>query len=119
MTFRDCLLILVILFASRAALWLVCWFDRRGTGAAELSRKLLHVAMGLILCPLPWLFDRPAPVLALCGVYVALLGARRFLAALDNHVGAVIDGVGRRSVGEFLFPVAVAAVFTLAGGDRA
>jgi phytol kinase len=118
MTFRDCLLIVCILCASRAALWLVCWFDRRGAGAAELSRKLLHVAMGLILCPLPWLFDRATPVLALCGVYVALLIARRFLAALDNHVGGVIDGVGRRSVGEFLFPIAIAMVFTLARGDR-
>ncbi|MDB5323402.1 MAG: phosphatidate cytidylyltransferase [Phycisphaerales bacterium] len=117
MTFRDCLIIIGILCASRVALWLVCWFDRRGAGAAELSRKLLHVAMGLILCPLPWLFDRTAPVLALCGVYVALLIARRFLAALDNHVGGVIDGVGRRSVGEFLFPISVAIVFALARGD--
>jgi phytol kinase len=119
MTFHDCLLIVCILFASRAALALVCWFDRRGAGAAELSRKLLHVAMGLILCPLPWLFgDRPWPVIVLCGIYVALLIARRFLAALDNHVGGVIDGVGRRSVGEFLFPISIALVFTLAGGDR-
>jgi phytol kinase len=44
--------------------------------------------------------------------------ARRFLAALDNHVGGVIDGVGRRSVGEFLFPISVAVVFTLSRGDR-
>jgi phytol kinase len=115
---RDLLVIVCILCASRAALWLVCWFDRRGAGAAELSRKLLHVAMGLILCPLPWLFEHPAPVILLCGVYVALLVARRFLTALDNHVGGVIDGVGRRSVGEFLFPISVAIVFVLARGDR-
>jgi phytol kinase len=116
---RDLVVIGCILCASRAALWLVCWFDQRGAGAAELSRKLLHVAMGLILCPLPWLFDRPAPVVLLCGVYVGLLVARRFLAALDNHVGGVIDGVGRKSVGEFLFPISVALVFVFARGDRA
>jgi phytol kinase len=116
---RDLLFILCVLCASRAALWLVCWFDRRGAGAAELSRKLLHVAMGLILCPLPWLFgNRPWPVIVLCGIYVALLIARRFLVALDNHVGGVIDGVGRRSVGEFLFPISIGVVFLLAGGDR-
>jgi len=115
---RDLLVMGCILFASRAALWVVCWFDRRGAGAAELSRKLLHVAMGLILCPLPWLFDRPGPVLMLCGVYIGLLIARRFLVALDNHVGGVIDGVGRRSVGEFLFPISVAVVFVLARGNR-
>lgn len=115
---RDLLVIGCILCTSRAALWLVCWFDRRGAGAAELSRKLLHVAMGLILCPLPWLFDRPAPVILLCAVYLGLLVARRFLVALDNHVGGVIDGVGRRSVGEFLFPISVAVVFALARGDH-
>lgn len=116
---RELALIVCILCASRSALWIVCWLDRRSAGAAEFSRKLLHVAMGLILCPLPWLFHRPAPVIALCGVYIALLIARRYLAALDNHVGAIIDGVGRRSIGEFLFPVAVALLFVAASGDRA
>lgn len=116
---HDLLIIGVLLCMSRAALWGVTWFDRRGAGAAELSRKLLHVAMGLILCPLPWLFDGAWPVIVLCAVYVGLLIARRFLVALDNHVAPVIDGVGRRSVGEFLFPIAVAVVFVLSGGDRA
>lgn len=115
---RDLLVIGSILCASRAALWCVCQIDRRAGGGAELARKMLHVAMGLILCPLPWLFDRPGPVAALCGVYVALLVARRFLVALDNHVGAVIDGVGRKSLGEFLFPISVALLFWLARGDR-
>ena len=115
---RDLAMIGCLLCLSRAALWAVCWFDRRGAAQAEVSRKLLHVAMGLILCPLPWLFDRTWPVVALSGVYVGLLTARRFLVALDNHVAPVIDGVGRRSVGEFLFPIAVAVVFLLAGEDR-
>ena len=108
-----------LLAASRAALWVVCRFDARAGCGPELSRKLLHVAMGLILCPLPWLFVRWGPVALLCAVYVGLLIARRYLAALDNHVGPVIDGVGRKSVGEFLFPITVAIVFWLAGTDRA
>jgi phytol kinase len=115
---RDLLVIGSILCASRAALWCVCQADRRAGGGAELSRKMLHVAMGLILCPLPWLFDRPGPVGILCAVYVGLLVARRYLVALDNHVGAVIDGVGRKSLGEFLFPISVAILFWLARGDR-
>jgi phytol kinase len=75
--------------------------------------------MGLILCPLPWLFASPEPVIALCAIYVGLLCARRYLSAIGNHVSPVIDGVGRDSVGEFLFPVAVAVLFVLARGDRA
>src|SRR5260221_4201394 len=115
---RDLLVILAVLCVSRAMLWAVCWFDRR-SAAGEYSRKMLHVGMGVILCPLPWLFERPWPVIALCAVYVGLLIARRFLAALDNHVGSVIDGVGRRSVGEVLFSISVAVGFALTGGERA
>src|SRR5689334_2096994 len=97
----EMLVVVGLLVVSRAALWGVsCWGHWSGCGA-EMSRKLLHVGMGAILCPLPWLFDRPWPVVTLCAVYVGLLVARRYLAALDNHVGPVIDGVGRKSVGEF------------------
>jgi phytol kinase len=114
---RDVLIIVAVLAASRAVLWVVCRFER--CSAPEMSRKLLHVAMGAILCPLPWLFDSAPPVLALCAVYVGLLVARRFLVALDNHVSGVLDGVGRKSLGEFLFPITVGVLFVAAGGDRA
>ena len=69
--------------ASRAALWLVC--RAAPYTGPELSRKLLHVAMGLILCPLPWMFDRPAPVILLCATYVALLIARCALAREESR----------------------------------
>ena len=36
---------------------MVCRFE--GCAAPEVSRKLLHVAMGVILCPLPWVFSSP------------------------------------------------------------
>jgi phytol kinase len=114
---RDFILIVAILLASRAALWGVCRFER--VASPELARKLLHVAMGVILCPLPWVFDSAGPVLALCGVYVGLLAGRRYLVALDNHVSGVLDGVGRKSLGEFLFPITVAGLFVAARGDRA
>lgn len=113
---RDILVIFGILAASRLALWVACRIERCAT--PELSRKVLHVAMGMILCPLPWLFDSAAPVLALCAVYVGLLILRRFLVALDNHVSGILDGVGRRSLGEYLFPVSVGVLFVLARGDR-
>jgi phytol kinase len=58
-------------------------------------------------------------VVALCAVYVGLLAGRRYLVALDNHVSGVLDGVGRKSLGEFLFPITVAGLFVAAQGDRA
>src|SRR3954454_21877937 len=93
--------IVVILLASRAVLWLVCLISNRARIEPETRRKLLHVGLGLVLGALPWVFDRPWPVLALCAVYVGLLAARPFVAALDCRVTAVIYGVGRRSIGEF------------------
>src|SRR4051812_41347520 len=113
---RDVLMILAFLVASRGALWIVCRFE--ACAAPELSRKLLHVAMGVILCPLPWVFSSTWPVVALCAIYIGLLAARRYLVALDNHVSGILDGVGRRSLGEFLFPVTVAALFVAARGGR-
>lgn len=114
----DVFIIGALLAVSRAALWTVARLGEWSRCGPELSRKMLHVAMGLIVCPLPWLFQRPGAGVALCAIYVGLLIARRHLAALDNHVGPVIDGVGRKSVGEFMFPIAVAVVLVLAGGDR-
>src|SRR3954462_11812195 len=96
-TMRDVVFIIGILAASRAALWGVCRFERCAT--PETARKALHVGMGIVLCPLPWLFDSAAPVLALCAIYVGLLILRRYLVALDNHVSGILDGVGRRSLG--------------------
>src|SRR4051794_39462541 len=113
---RDVLMILAFLVASRGALWIVCRFE--ACAAPELSRKLLHVAMGVILCPLPWVFSSTWPVVALCAIYIGLLAARRYLVALDNHVSGILDGVGRKSLGEFLFPVSVGVLFVLARGDR-
>ena len=113
---RDLFMILAFLAASRGALWVVGRFERWVT--PEMLRKLLHVAMGVILCPLPWVFESAWPVIVLCGIYVGLLAARRFLVALDNHVSGILDGVGRKSLGEFLFPVSVGVLFVLARGDR-
>ena len=72
---RDVFMILTFLVASRGALWVVGRFERWVT--PEMLRKLLHVAMGVILCPLPWAFESAWPVIALCGIYVGLLAARR------------------------------------------
>jgi phytol kinase len=113
---RDVLMVVVFLVASRGVLWVVCRLE--GCATPEVSRKFLHVAMGAILCPLPWVFHSPWPVVGLCGIYVGLLAARRYLVALDNHVSGILDGVGRRSLGEFLFPVSVGVVFAAARGDR-
>ncbi len=85
--------------------------------SAELVRKLLHVGMGLVTLSLPWLFVTAWPVLLLAVAFAVGLPAIRAFRSLQHHLGGIIDGVDRRSLGELYFPLSVALVFLLSGGD--
>ncbi|HEY7118285.1 MAG TPA: hypothetical protein VH475_16980 [Tepidisphaeraceae bacterium] len=115
---KDILFIILVLAASRLALYAVLRIHLRFQVGPEICRKLLHIAIGLILCPLPWVLESRRSAISLCGIYLALLVARRYLAALGNHVNGILDGVGRKSLGEFLFPITAALLFILSGDDR-
>jgi phytol kinase len=80
---------------------------------AEVTRKLLHIGMGLSTLSLPWLFRELWPVLLLAGLSVALLIALRVVKALKQGLGSVVGGVDRASLGEVYFPLAVAVLFGL------
>lgn len=83
----------------------------------ELVRKLLHVGMGLVTLSFPWLFVSAWPVLLLAVAFAVGLAAIRLSRSLRHHLGGIIDGVDRQSLGEIYFPIAVALVFLLSGGD--
>ncbi|MCE2942127.1 MAG: hypothetical protein ACK53A_03000 [Gemmatimonadota bacterium] len=84
----------------------------------EVIRKLLHVGMGLVTLPLPWIFASAGPVFALTALSMAGLLAVARVPALRARLGGVLGGVGRSSLGEFAFPLGVCLVFWLAAGDR-
>jgi phytol kinase len=88
----------------------------RPTGA-ELSRKLMHVSLGAITLSFPWLFGEPWPVVVVCLAIVAGLVLLRISLVLKARLGGVIDSVERRSLGEIYFPISVATLFVLSGGD--
>jgi phytol kinase len=83
----------------------------------ELSRKAVHIGMGFICLSFPWTFREAWPVMLLAFLSVIGLTAARFAPRLQKEVGGVLGGVGRESLGEFYFPIAVATVFLLAKGD--
>lgn len=83
----------------------------------EVVRKLLHVGMGLAVLGLPWLFDEVWPVLLVIVLSLVLLAAVRFFSGLKAHLGSVLGGVARKSLGEFYFAVSVAALFVLSRGQ--
>ncbi len=83
----------------------------------ELLRKSFHVGMGIVALALPWLFSSPWPVFLLTALFVLGLSARRASPSLRGILGEAIDGVGRRSLGEVWFPLAVGLLFLISGGD--
>ncbi len=85
---------------------------RRGLLSAEASRKLVHLGMGLVCISFPFVFDSVIPVQVLAVVAVVSLLLLR-LSPWKASAGAALFSVERVSVGELLFPVAVAWIFTL------
>ncbi|MFP4156225.1 MAG: diacylglycerol/polyprenol kinase family protein [Opitutales bacterium] len=76
----------------------------------ELSRKSIHVSLGLACLSFPWLFDRFWPVGLLCA---ASIGGLLWLRGQKGDLNAVLHGVLRDSWGELCFPIAVAVLFLL------
>ena len=92
------------------------WLQVTGRISPEAARKGVHVAMGGLTLAFPWLFRSLWPVLLLAGLALAAMAALR-VGALRQSVGGVLHDVGRESVGDLAFPVAVALLFILAGGE--
>lgn len=113
------LTILLVLAALMGLLVALSIYKGRCHPHPELPRKLLHVGMGVICLSFPWLFDALWPVLLLAGVSSAMLWALRSVALLRQHLGGVIHGVRRSSLGDLCYPLSVALVFALADGDPA
>lgn len=94
------------------------WYQQRYAPHPELVRKVLHICMGLTTLTLPWLFDEIWPVLVLAGITVPGLLLLRHSGRLKCRAGGVINGVNRSgSLGEIYFPLGVAGLFMLSGGD--
>ncbi len=78
----------------------------------ESARKLVHVGMGLICLTFPWLFTSVMPVFVLAGIAVISILILR-MTKLRRTIGASLFSVNRLSVGELIFPLAVAWLFAL------
>src|SRR4051812_29226704 len=90
---------------------------RRGhPNQAELSRKLMHVSLGLLTLSFPWLFDQAWPVFVVCAAIATWLILVRRLGLVRRRFGGAID-VERVSWGEVYFPIGVATLFVLSAGN--
>lgn len=81
--------------------------------SAEATRKALHVTMSAVSLALPWLFHEAWPVIVLTGLAVGAMVAVRIVPLLRTEVGGVLHEVGRQSLGDVCFPIAVGALYLL------
>ena len=106
LTILSILTIMGLLIASSS----VCVV--RGYLGGESARKLVHVGMGIICAFFPWIFNAVLQVQVLGAVAVFSILIIR-CSFIRQHLGASLFSVSRISVGELLFPIAIAWLFTL------
>ncbi|HEX5007799.1 MAG TPA: hypothetical protein VFV70_11835 [Hyphomonadaceae bacterium] len=115
----DTLMFSVVKIAgSVALLGLVLWGVSRLARMAkldpELSRKLIHIGLGLYCLSFPFVFQHTWEVVVTCALAVAMFMLARGM--MRDSLGAGLHGVKRQSYGELLFAVSVALLFWLKDG---
>lgn len=92
--------------------------QRKNAIDSELSRKLVHIGMGLVALTFPYLFQYTWPVLLLSALSVALMLLLRFIPVLKSSMGGVLNSVKRHSLGEVYFPISIAIIFSITQHNR-
>jgi len=95
-------------------LWVVARLAKLLQLDAELSRKLIHISLGLYCLMFPLVFSQAWEVGATCGLALLVFLLARGVA--KTSLGAGLHAVERRSYGELLFAVSVALLFWLKDG---
>jgi len=83
----------------------------------EITRKALHAGSGLLTLSFPFLFRDLWPVFLLTAGSAAIIAVLKFLPAVRQRLGRIVDDVKRATFGELYFPLAVAITFWLARGQ--
>jgi len=81
--------------------------------SAEISRKIIHITMGLTAISFPFVFQNRISVVILGGIAIGALSLLRSIKTLRNGIGAALLGVKRKSYGEIYFAVSIVIVFVM------
>jgi phytol kinase len=100
-----------LLFAS------VQWLARFGIVGPEGTRKMMHAGSGVLTLAFPFIFREAWPVFLLTLTSASALAMAKFVPALRRSMGRAVSGVGRTTLGEIYFPLAVAWLFWLTRGQ--
>lgn len=114
---QEWLALAVVISGLMISLPLIRMLAIRTGASAEISRKAVHVCMGLACLSFPWIFQSPLAVWILAFISSGLLVIMRSIPALRYGIGCTLHGVNRLSYGEILFAPAIATVFHIAHGE--
>jgi phytol kinase len=85
-----------------------------GTVHPEVSRKALHVCMGLSCLALPWVFPDPVWFAIGFSMVLATLAAVRYVPAISRQLTGALHAVERSSGGDMYFAASVAILYAVA-----
>lgn len=104
-----CVLVSALLVAAIIA---IKYLNKKLGIFPELSRKLLHITMGLAVLYFPFVFQSRITVLVFGGIAFLGMLALRLVSAKKEQAGSFLYAVNRTSsLGELLFPLSVALIF--------
>jgi phytol kinase len=83
----------------------------------EISRKALHLGMGLMCLTFPWLFPGPGWFAIGFTLVLATLAAVRYVPWLRKQLTSALHAVERSSAGDIYFAVSVALLYIVARGE--
>lgn len=112
MNWSDALGLAFVLIPLGALLLLAERLGKRGWVEVEYTRKLVHLGGGVVVYFLPHVFSSHWPVLVLALVFLAITALSQRLGKLSS-----VHGVERTSVGAWVYPISVYALFVLARGN--
>lgn len=79
---------------------------------AEVSRKAIHISLGLTTLSFPFIFKETWIVWLMCAISIISLLLLKHT-KLKNSLGSTLHDVDRHSYGDILFPLSVAILFQL------
>ncbi len=99
------------------AIALIRWVGQRFGWNAEVSRKCVHVAIGLYAMALPIIFQQVWPVIGLLLVALLLMAWLRLPSVRNGGLGETIHAVERTSWGDIWLALAIGFVFLRSEGE--
>lgn len=111
--------IFLIISALLILLSFIRWCQIRFNLHPEITRKIMHIALGLASLGFPWVFKENWEMIVFFITALSVLLGLRFLKSFKSNLGVVLHNIDRKSGGELYFLLAILILFFISKDDRA